>query len=494
MATLERLPRDIRPVMDARQVSVGIVHLGLGAFHRAHQAVYTESACELTGDRGWGTCGVSERSPGVSDVLSAQDGVYSVLQIGPDHSSVRVMVSLREALFALAQPDVLAARIADPAVKVITLTVTEKGYRHNPVTRQLRADDPELDADAAGRPPATVVGQLARGLEARRRSDAGPISVISCDNIPANGQMLCGLIDEFLLRPTACFDPRLREWITENVRFPSTMVDRIVPATTDQWRSEVARRIGLQDLAPVVAEPFRQWVIEDSFAAGRPAWERAGADIVEDVVPYEALKLRALNGAHSALAYLGLLAGCGTIAEALSRPGFEAFVRAMLNDEVAPTLALPEGVDFASYRDSVIERFANASLPYRCTQVAADGSQKLPPRLLGVVRDRLGAGAVPRLATLVVGAWLRALCTGVDDLGGRFEFSDPLAGPLRRAVGGTDDPALMVERAMQVPDIFGAELAEDARFRATLKEALVELENGGTRPRRGRHGRPRLRK
>jgi fructuronate reductase len=482
LGVLERLPEAARPLLDPRGLSVGIVHLGVGAFHRAHQAVYTEAACQLTGERRWAICGVSERGPAAAETLAAQDGLYSVLVTGQPAapSSVRVVASMRETMFALASPAELVSRLADPGVQVVTLTVTEKGYRHNLATRQLPSGDQELQADAAGRPPRTVLGQLVRGLAARRRSGAGPLTVISCDNIPSNGPLLKSLTEQLLAWPSSRFDDGLTEWTAENVSFPATMVDRIVPATTDHWRDEVEQHLGLRDEAPVITEPFSQWVIEDRFAADRPAWELAGAQLVPDVVPYEALKLRALNGAHSALAHLGVLAGCETIPEALSRPGFEALVRQMLDREVAPTLVLPPGTDFASYRESVLDRFANTALPYRCLQVAMDGSQKLPQRLLGTVRDRLAVGEVPQLAVLVVAAWLRAIWAGHDDTGRSVEVSDPLSGPLGQALAAVTEPARVVERALQLEQVFGRDLAEDERFKAALTEALSSLCSNGT--------------
>jgi fructuronate reductase len=479
LATLGRLPRATQPILDPRAISVGIVHLGLGAFCRAHQAVYTEEAAELTGEMRWGICGASQRSPLAATTLAEQDGLYSVLVPGP--GPLKVMASLRQALFAQGDPGALTARIANPSVEIVTLTVTEKGYRHNLATRQLAPDDPELAADAAGRPPKTVIGQLARGFEARRRSQAKPLTVISCDNIPSNGHLLEDLVQQFLAWPDGAFDHGLAEWVAECVRFPSTMVDRIVPATTERWLDQVAERLGLRDEAAVVTEPFSQWVIEDRFAAGRPAWERAGAQLVAEVAPYEALKLRALNGAHSALAHLGLLAGCQYVDEAMSLPGFESFVRYLLDNEVRPTLDLPREVDFTAYEETVLARFANPALPYRCLQVTGDGSQKLPQRILGVVRDRLNAGVVPRAAILVVAAWLRAVWTGQDDHGQSFELVDPLAGPLREAIAGTDEPAQVVQRALQLRQVFGLDLAEDERFSAALTEALVDLSKPGAR-------------
>lgn len=479
LATLPRAPQASQPVLGPHGLSVGIVHLGVGAFHRAHQAVYTEMASHLAGDDCWGICGVSERSAAAADALAAQDGLYSVLSLGDDDSSVGIVGSLRQTLFARRDSDALMARLASPDTKVVTLTVSEKGYRFSSGDRRLRADDPEIEADAGGMPPMTVLGQLARGLELRRRSDGGPLTVMSCDNISGNGPLLRQLLYEFLGHPSARFDAGLGAWAETYVRFPATMVDRIVPTTTERWRDEVARRIGLSDLCAVVTEPFSQWVIEDDFAGPRPAWERAGAEIVADVAPYEALKLRTLNGAHSALAYLGLLSGCGTVAEALRRPALERFVRKMLDEEVRATLTLPAGTDFARYRDTVLRRFANRQLPYQCSQVASDGSGKLPQRALGVVRDLLRAGTVPRLEVMVVAAWLRAIWTGTDDAGAPFALSDPLAERLRAAMGPGSEPGQAVDGALGVRQVFGDDLAEDERFRSALTESLSAISHAG---------------
>ena len=479
LATLGRVPQEMRPALDPGALSIGVVHLGLGAFHRAHQAVYTEVAAERSGEHGWGICGVSQRSAGAADVLSAQDGLYSVLCLGSNDRSARVVGSLRQALFAQRDAEVLNALLAAPEVTVVTLTVTEKGYRYSSGDRRLQADDPELVADAAGRPAVTVLGQLARGLERRKRAGAGPLTVVPCDNIAANGKLVSHLVREFLSLPGARFEAGLADWVDANVRFPCTMVDRIVPATTERWREEVSGMLGLADMAPVVTEPFSQWVVQDDFAAARPPWELAGADLVADVAPYEALKLRALNGTHSALAYLGLLSGATTIAEALGHPELEGFVRRMLDEEVGPTLDLPPGVSFEDYRDSVLSRFANASLPYRCSQVATDGSQKLPQRVLGTVRDSLARGVVPRAAVTVVAAWLLAVRYGKDDKGAGFEVGDPLAGELRRAMGPGDGAAPAVAGALSLRQVFGDDLAGDGRFAEALTERLDALSRAG---------------
>ncbi len=270
------------------------------------------------GTTAWGICAVSQRGRAVIDELAPQDGLYTVVERGPS-TTFRVGASIRELLFAVEQHDVLTSRIAAPSTQVVTLTVTEKGYRHDPVTGRLDLRDADLLADAAGRPPVTVVGRLVRGLQARHRSSAGPLTVVCCDNLPSNGATLRGLVDDFCSMLPGSDQRALQSWIDGSVTFPSTVVDRIVPATTPADRSDVADYLGLDDEGAVVTEPFSQWVLEDNFAAARPAWERAGAIFTTDVLPYQALKLRVLNGSHSALAYLGLLAGYENVAEFVER-------------------------------------------------------------------------------------------------------------------------------------------------------------------------------
>jgi fructuronate reductase len=448
LGTLARVPAVVRPRLDPRELRVGIVHLGIGAFHRAHQAVFTEDA----GD-GWGICGVSQRSRTVIDELAPQDGLYTVLVRWATQVEARVVGAVRELRFAD------ASRIADPAVRVVTLTVTEKGYRHDPATGRLRLDDEGIRADLAGGAPRTVVGQLARGLAARMHAGAGPVAVVSCDNLAHNGRTLAGLIGEFV---AALPDGPLGEWIAAQVSFPSTVVDRIVPATTPADRADARRLIGLDDFGTVVTEPFKQWVIEDDFPGGRPAWERAGALLTADVTPFEVIKLRMLNGAHSALAYLGALAGCETIAEAMAR--FGEVARSLMSDDVVPTLNVPAGFDIGAYQQQLLDRFANPALRHRTVQVAMDGSQKLPQRLLPTVRARRAAGAEPRWATLAIAAWMRWVCVAP-------ELDDPMAGRLRATVAGAS-PEQVVDRLLAITEIFGDDLREDAVVRGLLVDGL----------------------
>ena len=521
LATLPWLDPGHRPRIDPRALRPGILHLGIGAFHRAHQAVFTEDALAATGEVDWAICGVTQRSRDVLDRLRPQDGLYGLLERDPGGTALRVVGTVREVLSAAGDWGALAARFADPATRIVSLTVTEKGYRYDPATGRLRGDDPDTVADVeavanlrtanlrtvanlgtvggaaanlatvtgkaanfgaaanpgaaanlAGGPPRTVLGQLVRGLAARRAADAGPVTVLCCDNLADNGATLRALVGDFVARAG---DDGLAAWIADSVRFPSTMVDRIVPAATDADRAEVARLLGVADEGTVVTEPFRQWVIEDDFAAGRPAWERAGATLTDDVAPYETLKLRLLNGSHSTLAYLGALAGYGHIAEAVADDTLHEAAARLMADDVTPTLRVPAGFDVAGYTASVLTRFANPALRHRTTQVAMDGSQKLPPRLLGTVRDRLAAGAEPRWAALGVAAWMRYVWAAADDHGAPLPVEDPLAGRIRRLVAAAADPGQAVGTLLGLAEVFGGDLPADPVFRRLVTEQVEQL-------------------
>ncbi|MEU8264884.1 mannitol dehydrogenase family protein [Micromonospora sp. NPDC048999] len=480
--TLARLTRPGQgwtgPDVDPRALRVGVAHLGIGAFHRAHQAVFTELAAAATGRDDWGIAGVTQRSASVREQLMPQDGLYSVLERGADQVSLRVVGSVREVLFAGADPAAVLDRIADPAVRLVTLTVTEKGYRRGGAGG-LDRSDPEVAADLAGRPPRTAVGQLVRGLQRRRSQSGAPITVLSCDNLSDNGQVLRALVHDFVDALPSSEATGLADWIAASTRFPSSMVDRIVPATTDKDRTDARRILGLEDRGVIVAEPFSQWVIEDDFAADRPAWERAGAVLTADVAGWEAVKLRLLNASHSLLAYLGALSGYDTIAAALTDDRLAGAVEALMVEDVTPTLRVPDGLDLADYRRQVLTRFANPALRHRTVQVAMDGSQKLPVRVLGTVRDRLSAGAVPRHAALTVAAWMVYVAQGRDRRGRELPLDDPMADRLRAAVAGADGaPQRLVDSLLRVPEIFGADLPEHEEFRAALVDHVARLMSG----------------
>jgi fructuronate reductase len=470
--SLAGIPATHRPGVDPRELTVGIVHLGLGAFHRAHQAVFTEQAAILSGDTRWGICGVSQRSSTVRDQLAPQDGLYSVLTRGQGDPAVQVIGSIRDVLTAPEDPAAVVVRIADPGVAVVTLTVTEKGYRAA-AKGGLDLTDPEIQADLAGRPPRTVVGQLAAGLVRRAENGAGPLTVVSCDNLVANGPFLRRLMEDYA---AASPNAKLLVEQLEVARFPASMVDRIVPATTDADRDEAAALLGVRDEAVVVAEPFLQWVIEDDFAGPRPDWDKAGAILTGDVAPWEQAKLRMLNATHSMLAYLGALRGYETIAEAVRDEELAGLATELMTADVIPTLTPPDGLDLPAYGRSVLERFANPALKHRTAQVAMDGSVKLPVRLLGTVRDRLAANAEPRLAALAVAAWMVYVAGGVDANGKVLSLDDPQAGKLRAALEGAGtEPAAVVNALLGVEAVFGPDLSDNAVFRNLLTDHVASL-------------------
>ncbi|OZI21430.1 mannitol dehydrogenase [Bordetella genomosp. 9] len=473
---LPRLAPDRLPALSAHlsplpwtEPRVGIVHLGLGNFHRAHQAMYTEDAMLAAGGD-WGICGVSLRRPDTRDALAPQGGLYSVLIRDADGERVQVVRALRRVLVATQEQDAVLDALRDSRVRIVSLTVTEKGYCLDPRTGGLDMTHPQVARDLRDPDhPQSVPGYLVAGLRARRDN---PYTVLSCDNLAHNGAALRRVVLDY----ARALDAGLADWIERSVAFPSTMVDRIVPATTDADRAAAAAALGCVDAWPVPAESFRQWVIEDRFPAGRPAWERAGALLVEDVTPYETAKLRMLNGIHSTLAYLALLADIETVDRAIAQPDLHALAHRMMSEDIAPTLTVPAAFDRARYRDDLLARFANPALKHRCAQIAMDGSQKLPPRLLGTAADRLRDGhAVDRLA-LGVAAWMCFL-SGRSESGAALELNDPMADRLSAlAAPGADG---LADRLLAVADIFPPELAADARFTAAVRRACDALARDG---------------
>ncbi|MGH8682010.1 MAG: mannitol dehydrogenase family protein [Burkholderiales bacterium] len=475
--TLASLPADVaRPRYDRRRVAAGILHLGLGAFHRAHQAVYTDAV--LADDPRWGIVGVSLQSPDVRDRLQPQGGLYSVLERGAAGTRASVIGAVSRALFLAGDRDEVLRVFAAPATQVVTLTVTEKGYCHDPATRRLLAEHAGLARDLAQPArPETTIGLVAAGLAARERAGAGPITVLCCDNLPANGRTVAGLVREYVQR----VDPARLGWIERNAAFPCAMVDRIVPATTAADLEEAAARLGVRDAAAVACEPFTQWVIEDRFAAARPAWERAGAELVREVAPFEEMKLRLLNGSHSALAYLGYLAGFEHVFEVMREPAFVRFATRLMREDAAPTLALPAGADLAGYQARLLERFANPALKHRCWQIAMDGSQKLPQRLLNTARARLATGGSCDHVALAVAAWMRYV-TGRDERGGAIDVRDPLAARLAAIARDCGpEPRALADAYLAVREVFGDDLPRQATFVDAVRRSLASLREHGAR-------------
>ncbi|RAZ87274.1 mannitol dehydrogenase family protein [Mesorhizobium hawassense] len=423
--TLRSLPREVSvPAYDRVGMTPGIVHLGVGAFHRAHQTAYVD-ACLSDGESDWGIVGVSLRSPDTRDALAPQDGLYTLAIRDSAGEQLQVIGSIQSLFVAPEKPGAVLAALTDPRIRIVTLTITEKAY--------LRAADGTLDGahpdivhDLANpRAPKTAHGFLAEALARRRAAGTPPFTVLCCDNLPANGATLHRLLIEFAaLQDSRQGGADLARHIADEVAFPSSMVDRIVPATTDADRARIAKQLGVEDAWPVMTEPFRQWVIEDRFPAGRPAWEKFGVTMVEDVRPFEDMKLRLLNGAHSGIAYLGLLSGHATVDRAFADPSIRQFVD-RLWAEAVPTLPRDAGLDTVAYTVELAARFSNTALAHRTAQIANDGSQKLPQRIVASALARLKAGLLPEHLSLVAAAWIAA-CAARGGTLPESHFTDPL--------------------------------------------------------------------
>ncbi len=458
----------VTALADKAGLSAGIVHLGIGAFARAHLIPATEAAVAASGERGWGVLGVSLRHADVRDALESSRFDYTLaLRDADEHGTPRErrkrLHSLLGVLVAPEGPQAVLDAIAAPATRIVSLTVTEKGYHHDPATGALKRDDPGLAHDLAHpHSPRTTLGFLVHGLALRHARGLGPVTLLSCDNLPSNGRTLRGLVLAF----AAQVDARLADWIANTCRFPNGMVDRIVPRN--------------DDLTVVTAEPFFDWAIEDDFAAGRPDWKVYGARFVAQAEPFEKLKLRMVNGAHSTIAYLGVVAGWATVDRAIREPALRRAVDAMMREEIEPTLHGLADLDLAAYRARLLDRFANPALAHQTRQIAMDGSQKIPQRWLGTVRDRLAAGApIDRLA-LAVAAWLHFL-QGVDEAGRPYQINDPLAAELAalqaRAAAKADEIARVATLCAFAP-VFGA-LGEDRRFIEAVARHTASLRERG---------------
>jgi fructuronate reductase len=371
----------------------------------------------------------------------------------------------------------LLAAMTDPDVRIVSLTVTEKGYCHDPATGLLDPNHTDIQHDLAHpEAPVSAPGLLVRALELRREAGVSPFTVLCCDNLPSNGETVAKVVTGF----AALRSKALADYIATAVTFPCTMVDRIVPATTDEERRLVEEQTGFEDAWPVVTEPFTQWIIEDKFCAGRPDFAKVGVQLVADVKPFEHMKLRMLNGSHSILAYLGYLAGYDYVSQAIADPAFYKLIYGLMTDEAMPTLS-PEVGDLSSYRDALLARFSNPALKHRTWQIAMDGSQKLPQRLLGTIRDRLAKGQPVNRLALGVAAWMRYV-TGKDEKGGDIDVKDPLATRLRAIADGAGrDAPRLVRDLLQVKEIFGSDLQGNKNFVSELELHLASLFSNGAK-------------
>jgi fructuronate reductase len=460
-----------RPGYDRSGLRRGIVHLGLGAFHRAHQALYTEAAM-ARGDLRWGIAGVSLRSTSVPDALIPQDLLYCVLENEGERVNARLVAALHAALHAPSQLAQVIDALADPETHVVTTTVTEKGYCIHPATGDLDFDDQSVRHDVAHpEAPSSAIGVLVAGL--RRRDPRKKLTVLCCDNMASNGDTVRKLVMQFAER----IDPALSRQIEDSIVFPSSMVDRIVPAATPASLDWAAQRLCLRDEAAIVCEPFTQWVIEDRFAGPRPEWERGGAQFVDDVRPYQAMKLRLLNGTHSAIAYLGQLRDLATVSDAMNDPAVSSFARRLMTEDLRATVAPPAGYDVPGYCEELLRRFENTALAHRTQQIAMDGTQKVPVRWLPGLRASLGSGVELPLLERALAAWLHYLSAGRSDSGSPLVVSDPGAAGLtaRMAASNPDDA---VRAALAHRSVFGEAPWPDA-FTARLSGHLAVLRSGG---------------
>ncbi|HSD75318.1 MAG TPA: mannitol dehydrogenase family protein [Steroidobacteraceae bacterium] len=454
------------PGYERADTRIGVVHFGPGAFHRVHQACYFDDL--LHEDRNWAICGVSLRTSAVRDALLPQDGLYT-LAVLDEEPSIRVIGALREILVAAENPAAVFARVAAPDTRLVTATVTEKGYCLAS-DGSLDFDHPDIQRDLrAPQAPASLVGYLVEGLRWRREAQLPPVTVLCCDNLADNGRRLRGAVVQL----ASVRDKTLGDWIDAEIAFPGTMVDSITPATDEALRSRVHSALGVEDRWPVQREAFVQWVIESDARSSAPDLRSVGVTVTDNIAGYERAKLRLLNGAHSTLAYLGILAGLRTVAEAMSNPTLAGFVRSLMLDDIVPTLVAPRGLDLRQYIDAILRRFRNRAIQHPLAQIAWDGSQKLPFRLFGTITDALAAGHSIERLCVPIAAWMQFVRSRA--LQGE-RVVDPWAEKLfdiGRATEGRSGSDL--RRFFELESVFPAELIAEPRFTAALARAYDGL-------------------
>ena len=465
-----------QPRYDRQQLRSRIVHFGFGAFHRAHQALLTNRVLnEKGGD--WGICEISLFSGDVlMSQLRAQDHLFTVLEKGAEGNQAIVVGAVHECLNA--KLDSLAAiieKFCEPQVAIVSLTITEKGYCIDPATGKLDMHNTRILHDLENpTEPHSAPGILVEALHRRRERGLPPFTVLSCDNIPDNGHVVKNAVLGMAQKRSA----ELAGWIDAHVSFPGTMVDRIVPAATETSLAEITQELGVEDPCAISCEPFIQWVVEDNFVAGRPEWEAAGVQMVKDVLPWEQMKLRMLNGSHSFLAYLGYLAGYAHINECMEDASFREAARRVMLNEQAPTLRITD-VDLTAYADSLIDRFANPALQHRTWQIAMDGSQKLPQRMLDGIRVHLERKSAWPLLALGVAGWIRYV-SGTDERGDAIDVRDPLSDKIQSLVKASSKVE-RVNALLTLSEVFGQDLPHNSVFVDAVNEAYQRLTRYGAR-------------
>ncbi|MEZ9147250.1 mannitol dehydrogenase family protein [Vibrio sp. 10N.286.52.C3] len=464
--------------IDRNGLSTRIVHLGFGAFHRAHQALYTNEMLGKT-QSDWGVCEINLfGGEELIANLRKQDHLFTVAEKGKNGTTLKQIKCVTESLQpALDGVDAILEKMAEPQVAIVSMTITEKGYCTDPSTGTLDKSNPLVVADMNNpSSPVSALGVITRALSIRKERGLQPFTVMSCDNVQENGHVAKSAIIEF----ATLQDVELGSWIEQNVTFPCTMVDRIVPAATTETLAEISTILGCDDPCAIACEPFRQWVIEDKFVAGRPEWDVAGAQFVEDVVPYEEMKLRMLNGTHSFLAYLGYLGGYDHISDTMTNPGYRKAAFDMMMKAQAPSLNMPEGTDLEGYARLLIERFTNPSLKHRTWQIAMDGSQKIPQRMGGSLKYHLETGSDFKWLALGIAGWMRYV-SGVDDLGEGIDVQDPMAKELQTICDKHGKSASVVPELLGLTSIFDPEIGSNPRVIEAVSAAYQSLVDIGAK-------------
>ncbi|WP_411730670.1 mannitol dehydrogenase family protein [Paeniglutamicibacter sp.] len=462
------------PGYDRSAVRAGIIHFGVGGFHRAHQAMYLDALMNQGKALDWGIrgMGVMPSDARMRDALAASDGLYTLVVKNPDGTrEVRVIGSIVDYVFAPDDPAAAIEALADPGVRIVSLTVTEGGYNVHPVTGEFDLENPAVKKDLADpATPRTTFGLISAGLKLRRERGIAPFTVMSCDNIQGNGEVAHKMFGAF----ASALDAEFGTWVETNVPFPNSMVDRITPVTTDADRAEVAQTYGIDDVWPVVCEDFTQWVLEDKFVAGRPPFEDAGVQLVQDVVPYELMKLRLLNATHQGLCYFGHLSGYRAVHEVARNPLFANFLLRYMDEEATPTLAPLPGVDLDAYKRKLIERYSNEYVADTVARLCAESSDRIPKWLIPVVRENLSAGRPVELCAAIVASWAR-YAEGVDEQGRGITVVDRLADELRTvAARNRENPTAFIEQR----ELFG-DIVDDEAFAAPYRAALASLHKHG---------------
>lgn len=474
--SLSRLSGSVRvPHYDRHSLKSGIVHIGVGGFHRAHQALYLDNYFHQTLDRHWGICGVGllEQDRRLRDAFEAQDCLYTLVERGHGGDTARIIASIHKYLFAPDDPQAVIEVLAAPECRIVTLTITEAGYYYLEGSGEFDFNHPTIQSDLQHpESPVGIFGFLSAALNRRRHQGLAPFTVLSCDNLQGNG----AIAQKMLLAFAKLYDPSLGDWIAENVAFPNSMVDRITPVTTDLEKTMVAEQFKIIDAVPVVAEPFLQWVIEDSFCAGRPDWETVGVQMTNNVHPYELMKIRLLNASHVLIGYLGLLVGYRYVHEVIADAIFREAVVALM-EEVTATLQPVPGIDLSHYKSTLIQRFANPKIQDQLPRLCLNGSAKLPKFILGSIRDQLDRGGAIDYLSLAIASWCLYL-KGRDEQGQTILIEDPLADLLQQQSRlGKLDPIPL----LNISEVFGDDLAHSPHFVSTVTRELAELNEIGVR-------------